>query len=288
MKIAILGASGQLGRKTVDAVLDSGFDPSNLITAVRTPSKMDAWAAKGVEVRKADYDDPESMKTAFAGVDRLLLVPSIVMPVDRVRQYENAIFAAKAAGVRHLVHYGLVPTTIESPFVVTPFLLYAESALRISGLDWTILRNSLYADPIADWVPSIVEMGTIPYPTGDAKCAYVCRDDIARAGAAVLTTDGHAGKVYNLTGPERLTTADLCDAVAGVTGKPVVDKGAKDQDYIDACIADGEPEQFSYLLLTLYHAIGQGHLDVVSDDIEQLTGKASESFADYLQRIRRQ
>ncbi len=158
------------------------------------------------------------------------------------------------------------------------------SPLCISGLKWTILRNSLYADPIAEWVPSIIEMGTIPYPTGDARCAYVSRDDIARAGAAVLTTDGHENKIYNLTGPEALTTADLCAAVSNVTGKPVVDKKATDQQYIDACIAEGEPEKFTYLLLSLYQAISQGHFDLVTDNIEKLTVKPAEGFEDLLRR----
>ncbi len=123
MKIAILGASGQLVGKTLSAALERGFEPTDIIAAVRTPSKMKNWAANGVEVRQADYDDLESMIEAFAGVDRLLLVPTLAMPVDRVRQYQSAIAAAQKAGVKHLVHYGLVPTNVESPFMATSFFM---------------------------------------------------------------------------------------------------------------------------------------------------------------------
>lgn len=286
MSVAIVGASGQLGRLTLDAVLAGGTAPAEVVAAVRSPDKLTAYAQRGVQVRRADYEEPESLVVAFAGVERVLLVPSLAMPGPRALQYHNAIGAAREAGVQHLVHYGLVPTAPEAPFLVTPFLLFAESALRTSGLQWTILRNSLYADPIVDWVDDIVKMGTIPYPTGDARCAYVSRADIARAGAVVLTTEGHAGKIYHLTGTASLTTAQLCDVVSGVTGKPVDDRSATDDDYVQACLAGGEPEGFTQLLLSLYWTIREGFCDVVTDDVEQLTGTPAASFEELLGRAR--
>lgn len=239
----------------------------------------------GVDVRWADYDDASSLMEAYKGVHRLLLVPSFAMPAERVRQYYNAISAARKARIAHLYYYGLVPTFLESPFVITPFLLYTESALRTSGLDWTILRNGLYADPIAEWIHRIVVMETIPYPTGPGRCAYVSRDDIARAGAAALTGEGHDGKVYNLTGPEALTTSDLCRAVALVTGKPVADSRATEAAFHKGCRQDNIPEDFTRLLLSMYQAIREGFMDVVSQDIEFLTGQPAERFEDYLRRV---
>ena len=158
--IAIVGAGGELGSRTVASVLERGYPAARLVAGSRSPEKMTSLADRGVIVRRADYDDPASLAAALDGVERVLLVPSFASPPERVRQYENAIEAARQAGVRHLLSYGLVPTTVESPFVITPFLVYAESALRTSGLDWTILRNSLYIDPIADWVSEIIEMKT--------------------------------------------------------------------------------------------------------------------------------
>jgi NAD(P)H dehydrogenase (quinone) len=285
MKYGIMGASGHLGKKTLDAVLKKDVLPKDVVALVRSPEKLDDYAALGVDVRWADYDDPASLMESFKGIDHILLVPSLAMPADRVRQYENAIAAARKAQVERLLHYGLLSTSLESPFAVTPFLLYAESAIRNSGLKWTILRNGLYADPIAVWVPDIIKMGTIPYPTGEGRCSYVSRDDIARAGGAVLTSDGHEGKIYNLTGPEALTTADLCSAVAAVTGKPVADSRATDEAYLDACAKDQIPEFLAGLLLTMYHAIRRGFMNVVTDDIETLTGKPAERFEEYLRRV---
>lgn len=284
MKFAILGASGQLGMKTLEQVLELGVDAADVVAAVRTPEKLARFGELGVDVRRADYDDDASLHAAFEGVEKLLLIPSMAMPAERAMQYHRAITAARDAGVRHLLHYGLVPTTIESPFLITPFLLFAESALRTSGLEWTVLRNGLYADPIIDWVPDIVEMGTIPYPTGAGRCAYVSREDIARAGAAALTGDGHEGRVYNLTGPAALSTTELCEAVSRVTGKVVVDKDAKDADYIEACRLGDEPERMIFLLLSLYHTIRDGYLSLVSDDIEKLTGRRPASFFELLKR----
>lgn len=284
MKIAIVGASGALGSRTLDEVLRRDVPAEDVVGIARTPAKLSAYADRGVQVRRADYDDPASLAAAFAGVDRVLLVPSLAMPGPRALQYHNAIGAAREAGVKHLVHYGLVSSALEAPFVVTPFLLFAEAALRTSGLEWTILRNALYADPIAEWVPDIVRMGTIPYPTGDGRCAYVSRRDIGRAGAAVLTTDGHAGQVYHLTGPQALTTADLCATVARVTGEPVEDRNATDEDYVSVCLESGEPEGFTHVLLTLYRTIRDGYCDRTSDDIEQLTGTPAETFEAFLTR----
>ena len=282
MRFAILSASGRLGGKTLQAVLDRGVPAADVVALARKPSKLDSWAAQGVELRRADYGDRELLEAAFQGIDRLLLVPSTSMPVPRIIEYDNAISAARAAGVKRLLHYGIIGAHVENPFTIMPFLLYAESALRTSGLEWTILRNSFYADPIADWTPDIITMGAIPYPTGDGRCAYVSRDDIARAGAAALTGDGHADKVYNLTGPEALSTADLCNIVSRVTGKPVGDRGASDEDYIKACRNDGVPEPFIHILLTIYWGIRDGMFDIVSDDIERLTSRPAARFEDYL------
>jgi NAD(P)H dehydrogenase (quinone) len=284
MKYGIMGASGQLGRKTLDAILGRDTLPRDVVALVRSPEKLADYTAHGVEIRWADYDDPASLMESFQGIDRILLIPSLALPADRVRQYDNAIAAAKKAQVDRLLHYGLVSTSLESPFAVTPFLLYAESAIRNSGLKWTILRNGLYADPIADWIPEIVKMGTIPYPTGEGRCGYVSRDDIARAGGAALTSEGHEGEIYNLTGPETLTTSDLCNTVSAVTGKTVTDSRATDEDYLAACARDQVPEFVANLLLTMYHAVRRGFMNVVTDDIETLTGTPAERFEDYLRR----
>lgn len=276
--VAILGANGKLGRATLDALLSS-FPDLDVVAIMRDPARGADLSARGIEVRHGNYDEPGSLDAAFSGVKRLLLIPSTAGNAERVAQYENAIEAARSRGVAHLIHYGVIGgDSVENPFVVAPFLAYAEAAVRTSGLDWTILRNGLYAEPIVEWVDAIVAMGTIPYPIGESKAAFVTRTDIGRAGAAVLARNGHHGRVYHLTGPVTYGVADLCQLIAGATAKPVTPTDATDDDYITACVQDGTPESVARQMLTLYHAISAGLLDVVSSDIKSLTGKAPEHF----------
>ena len=195
-------------------------------------------------------------------------------PAPRVVQLQNAIDAAVHAQVGHVVFSGIVGTGLETNVAINPAFLYVESALRICGRPWTILRNGLYADEIVDWVPDILTMGTIPYPTGDGRCAYVHRDDLARATAAVLDGEGEPWTVYELTGPAALTTAELCDAIARATGARVVGTDATEADYITSCEGSGQPDFITKVLLGLYGAIREGRLGAVTDHIERLTGVA--------------
>jgi NAD(P)H dehydrogenase (quinone) len=282
MKIALTAATGQLGARVIEALLGSGVTASDIVAGARIVSKASALTECGIDVRQADYDAPKTLATAFSGVERLLLIPTMAPPAPRVIQHQAALDAAREAGVKHISFFGIAGTSPEVPSALMPFLLYAESAVRNSGMAWTILRNCFYADPIVEWVDDIVKMGTIPYPTANGATAYVARADIARAAAAVLTGESHDGKIYNLTGPERMTTADLCRAVATATGKPVEDRNASDDDY--RAIAGDQPPFMTAVLLGLYHGIRDGYYDVLSNDIETLTGKAPQRFEEQVRQ----
>ena len=284
MKIAVMGASGHLGSRIVEHLLRRDVEPGDIVATVRHTEKARHFAERGVEVRHADYDDIDTLRKAYQGIDRLLLIPTFSMPRGRIPQLENALDAAKENNVGHVVEVAFAGVALDNPFHITPAYLYSESAVRLSGMNWTVLRNSLYTDPIVEWVPEIVEMGTIPYPSGEGRCAFVSRDDLARAAAAVLATDGHNGHTYTLTGPESLTVADLCDAVADVTGKPVEDKNATDEDYAEVTRRTINNEKIVQMMLSLYHAIREGFFDIVTDDIERLTGAPPDSFETILKR----
>ena len=278
MRIAILGATGQLGGRTI-AHLKTHVRSDTIVAVARAPSKATAIAQAGVEVRQGDYDDRDSLRAAFEGVDTVHLIPSMAMPHERVQQLENAIGAAREAGVRRLVHVGLVGTRLDNPFRIMPYLVYAETALRQSGLAFTLLRNPYYAEPIVEWVSRIIQMGTIPYPTGDGGHPYASRDDLARAAAAVLAArDVHDGELYDLTGPESLTTADLCERVARVSGAEVVPTDATVDDYLQACADDGEPPELSRMLATLYEPVRLGFTSFTTDAIERVTGTPARTF----------
>ncbi len=256
----------------------------SLIASVRTVEKAKEFAELGVDVHHADYDDIDSMKASFAGTDVLSLIPTLAPIEPRRRQHTNAIEAAKAAGVGRVVFSSFATASPDSKFHVAPFLVFAEEKLRESGRNWTILRNGMYLDPIADWIPELVSMGRLPYPVKKGKVAYISRDDLARATAAVCTNEGHTGKIYELTGAEALSMSRLAEIISEVTGKPVRFDSITDEEYAEICRTGGEevPEFIIPVLTSLYHAVDNGEFEQVSDHVEKLTGRPPEVAASYL------
>jgi NAD(P)H dehydrogenase (quinone) len=283
MQIAIMGATGQLGRATIQQLIPR-HGAQNIIAVTRSPERAADLKAQGVQVRAGDYSDQASLKAAYEGVDTVHLIPTKSMPRERVQEVQNAIDAAKEAGVRRLVHVGIVGTDVRNGFVIMPYLLYAESAIVTSGMAGTLLRNAYYAEPIADWLPEILRMGTIPYPFGAGSHAWATRDDMARAAAAVLASSEHEGEVLNLTGPAAHSVAELCQIVTRVTGQQITHHEATMDDYIQACLVDGESETFARLLGTLYLPVQAGLTSFASTHIEELTGQAPESMESFLTR----
>lgn len=164
-------------------------------------------------------------------------------------------------------------------------MLYAESKLRTSGLTWTILRDNMYLDPVADWAPDLVKMGRLPYPVKQGRVAYVSRDDLAQAIAASLLTDGHDDTLYELTGPEAVSMPELAEALSSATGHPIAFEQVTDEEYAELCRADGVPEMIIQALTTMYHAVDQGEFERVTDHIERLTGRPPRTVPAYLKAV---
>jgi len=285
--INVIGATGQLGRRVMRNLLDQGAAAGDLVASVRTPEKAGDLAEQGVQVRRADYDDPGSLRTAFQGTEVLVLIPSTARVEPRIVQHYNALQAAREAGVRRTVFASLVTAGfLDSKFHVTPFLLYAESKLRQSGMEWTILRNNMYLDPVAAWVPELVEMGRLPYPVKKGRVAYVSRDDLARATAAVCLNSGHVGKLYELTGPESLSMPQLAEIISRVTGRTVRFDSVTEAEYAAVSRAGEEtvPEFLIEVLVSMYRAVDNGEFARATDAIERITGVAAETAEGYLGR----
>ena len=284
MTIAVLGAAGHLGRRIVAALLDRGIAPEDLCACVRTPDKaVGLWQAN-VVIRAADYDDPKSLVAAFADSEIVVLVPTFAPVEHRVGQYGNAVAAAVAAGVRRLVFVGFAAAQPNSRFLIAPFMLYAEARTRLCGLDWTIVRNGMYLDPVADWMPDLWSSGRLPYPVRHGRVAYVCRDDLARGIAAAAADSGHGQRMYDLTGPEALSMPDLAAAIGAAGNRPVEFQRVCEDAFADLCRDAGEPEAIIPLLISLYRAVDNGEFEAVTDHIERLTGTPPLSPAEYLRR----
>ena len=198
-RVAITGASGQLGRLVAERVL-AQCAPRDVILATRSPNALEL-APAGAEIRRADFDEPDSLRAALVGADRMLLISATDLE-RRVAQHRAAIAAAEAAGVRHVIYTSGSRPAPPNPAAVAPSHYATEQALAASGLAWTVLRNSLYADYQSHEALHAIETGVLAHNRGAGRVAYVARDDCAAAAAAVLLQDGHDGAVYDITGAE--------------------------------------------------------------------------------------
>ncbi|MFD9615087.1 SDR family oxidoreductase, partial [Streptomyces sp. NPDC059083] len=217
MTVAVTGASGQLGRLVVEALLKDGSQP--VVAVVRDPAKVADLAARGVEVRVASYDDPEALERAFQGVDRVLLVSGNEF-TKRVAQHTNVLRAAERAGVK-LLAYTSIPQAGRNPLILAQEHIGTEAALAGASIPTVLLRNGWYWENYTGGLAHAIETGVLYGAAGEGKVSGAARADYAEAAARVLTTDGHEGKVYELGGDETLSYAELAQVISEVAGKPV-------------------------------------------------------------------
>lgn len=282
MKINVLGATGGLGSRVVDALLDRGIPPGDLIACSRSPDRLRRFKDLGIDIRRADYEVPETLSDALEGTDVLMLIPSASDVEPRIVQHSNILDAARSAGVKRVVLTSSSAARTDSKFLIAPYLVYAESRLRTSGLGWTILRNGIYLDPLVDWAPALAAMGRLPYPVRSGRLAYVSRDDLARACAAACALDRHADQVYELTGPRALSMPELASALTHATGQAIPFDEVTEEAFAEICRADRIPEPDIAILTSLYRAADNREFEQVSDDIRLLTGIPPVAAEDYL------
>ncbi|UFS94137.1 SDR family oxidoreductase [Nocardia huaxiensis] len=270
MTVAVTGASGQFGRLAVEALLREGAD---VVAVVRDPAKVADLAERGVQVRQASYDDPEALDRAFAGVDRVLLVSGTEFG-QRVAQHTNVIRAAERAGVE-LLAYTSIPNAERNELILAQEHRGTEAVLAESSVPNVLLRNSWYWENYLGGLPHAVESGVLHGAAGTGRVAGAARADYAEAAAKVLTTDGHAGQVYELGGDERLTYAELAQAVSEAAGKPVRYENLPQADYAAALEQAGLPSGYAQALADADNGIAGGILDVTSGHLQKLLGRAS-------------
>jgi NAD(P)H dehydrogenase (quinone) len=275
MKLVITGAAGQLARRVTELVLTK-VQPMDLIVTTRTPAVLAALAERGVAVRYADFAEPRSLRAAFAGAERLLLV-SISDLHERDVRHRAAIDAAKAAGVQHIVYTSGLKPAPPNPAVVAPSHYATEQSLLQSGIGWTVLRNSLYADYQLPEASRALATGELVHNRGRGRVAYVAREDCAAAAAAVLVGDGHAGAVYEITGSESFTADDLAALYARLGRRPVRTRNLADADFVAALVgAATDDDHLRYgaeLVASFGRAIREGYMDSCTDAVAKLTGR---------------
>lgn len=263
MSIAITGATGQLGRLVVEN-LKSRIPSSEIIALVRTPSKA---ADLGVEAREADYSKPETLATALAGVQTLLLISSNDL-ANRTADHRNVIEVAKKAGVQWFVYTSLLHADTSAITLLAKDHLATEADIQASGLPYTILRNGWYTENYTGSIGGAIAGGAFLGSAGDAKISSAARADYAEAAAAVLTTTGHEGKTYELAGDQAYTLTDLAAEISRQTGKSIPYKNLPEAEYATILVGFGLPAPMAQAYAAFDTGAAQGSL---FDDGHQLS-----------------
>jgi NAD(P)H dehydrogenase (quinone) len=284
-RLLVTGAGGQLGRRVVELLLEAGV--ANLAAASRDPSKLAGLAARGVDVRRADFDDPASLEAAFAGIDRLLLIStdSLGQPGRRIAQHRAAIAAAQAAGVQHVVYTSAPGARPEVGGGIIDDHFWTEQALAASAMTWTVNRHNLYAELVLLNAGQTLASGALYSATAGQGRAYVTREDCARADAAALQR-GEGRQILDISGPAAVTQDEVAALLSDLSGKPVVHRDVPNAGLREGLAAAGLPPFFVDALANFDHEASQGQHAVVTDAVEALTGRAPTSLRTFLEANR--
>ncbi|KQN49744.1 NAD(P)-dependent oxidoreductase [Serratia sp. Leaf50] len=281
-RLLVTGAAGHLGRRVIEILLER--NATSIVATTRDPSKLADLAAKGVEVRAADFDKPETLAPAFAGVDRLLLISTdaIYVPGQRLAQHKAAIAAAEKAGVRHIVYTSLPAPQPSSESVVEDDHFWTEQTIAASAMSWTFMRHALYSDNLLWALPQAIATGTLATATANKGRHSVTREDCARADAAVLASEETGRRVYEITGPAAVTAEEVASIVTALAGKPVVHAEISPAALREGLTATGLPSTVIGALVGFDVATSLGFHTTVTSAIEDLTGGAPTSVRDFL------
>jgi NAD(P)H dehydrogenase (quinone) len=266
MSIGITGATGQLGSLVVKNLKAKRTD--EIVALVRSPEKA---ADLGVIVREANYDKPETLEKALAGIDTLLLISASEVG-KRLVQHNNIINAAKKEGIKWIVYTSLLHAD-KSPLNLAKEHFPTETAIKESGIAYTILRNGWYTENYTNSIPGAIAGGAFIGCAGNGKISSAAREDFAEAAAAVLTGKGHQGKTYELAGDQAYTLSDLAVEISKQTGKEITYKNLSEAEYANALKNFGLPEAFANSIAGWDTGASQGALFDNSRQLSALIGR---------------
>lgn len=277
MSTVVTGASGQLGRLTVEALLARGVPAADIVATARDITRIEDFADRGVVVRRADFAEPDSLAAAFAGADKLLLVSTTTVD-DRVGNHRRAIDAAVTAGVSlvaytSMLHAGTATTVLARTHRAT------EEYLRERAVSGVMLRNGWYLENYTAQLPPVLRSGAVVGSAGQGRISAAARADYADAAAVVLTTEGHAGEVYELGGDDAFTLTELAAAISAATGKQITYTDLPADGLTQVLTDVGLPAELAHVLVDADLGMGRGELFTASGDLRRLIGRPTTSPA---------
>ncbi|MDR7075991.1 NAD(P)H dehydrogenase (quinone) [Neobacillus niacini] len=282
MKLLVTGATGKLGSKVVETLLKT-VSSSQLAVSVRNPEKAEGLRSQGIEVRHGDFDKPETLDTAFAGIDRLLIISADGDNETRIRQHTDAVAAAERAGVKFIAYTSLANAT-ESKNLMAPPHVVTEAAIIKTGIPYTFLRNNWYLENEIGSIQGA--MAGSPWVTSaeEGKVGWALQQDYADAAAKVLSEDGHENRVYELSG-QLLTQEELVNALGVVLDKEIPVQQVNDETYAEIMKGIGLPDFVIPIVVGIQDSIRNGSLAVESNDFEKVLGRPVTPIREALTQI---
>jgi NAD(P)H dehydrogenase (quinone) len=278
VSIVVTGATGQLGRHVIEALLERNVPAADIVATGRSIDKLADFAGQGVRVRAIDYADAASVAAALQGARRVLLISGSEVG-QRVEQHRTVIEAAKAEGVE-LLAYTSIANADTTGMKLAAEHKATEAILRESGVPFVLLRNGWYLENYTEQLPGTLAQGAIAGSAGDGKVSGAARVDYAHAAAAVLVAEGQAGKVYELGGDEAFTMADLATEITAATGKDISYNNLPAEDYAGLLKGVGVPGAFAEILADSDLGIARGDLLVSTGDLRRLIGRPATSLSE--------
>ncbi|MEI5672286.1 MULTISPECIES: SDR family oxidoreductase [unclassified Nocardioides] len=283
MTVLVTGTSGHLGRLTVLALLERGVPAGEIVATARDLDKIADLADLGVQTRRADYTDPDSLDAAFAGVDRAVLVSSNAVG-SRVDDHRNVVDAAARADVG-LLGYTSILRADTSDLLLAADHRETEDLIKASGVPFTFLRNGWYLENYTENTAPALATGQVIGSAGEGRVSAAARADFAAAAAAVLAGGEHAGAVYELAGDEAFTMAEYAAALGSATGQEIGYTDLPVEEYAGILTSAGVPAGFAQVLADSDRGIAAGALEDRSGDLSRLIGRPTTPLADALRGI---
>jgi uncharacterized protein YbjT (DUF2867 family) len=280
--ICVTGASGTLGSE-VSRQLESAKAPFR--GAYFSNDRAEAAGTRGIEAVVIDYNRPDTLRAAFQGCDKLFLLgPNVPHQTELER---NAVEAAKAVGVQHIVKQSVLGAA-EDSYSLAKVHRPVETAIESSGLAWTFLRpNSFMQNAVTFMGATIRAEGAFYSASDQASISHVDVRDIAAVAVKALTGPGHEGKAYTLTGPEALTYDDLASELSKALGRPISHINLSPSDLKTGMLAVGMPEEIADRMLDLERYFREGRANFVTDDIKHVTGREPRHIAEFVRETAR-
>ncbi|MDM5358694.1 SDR family oxidoreductase [Peribacillus sp. ACCC06369] len=282
MKILVTGATGKLGTKVVETLLKT-VPANQLAVSVRNPEKAEELRTRGVDVRQGDFDRPETLDTAFAGIDRLLIISADGDNETRIRQHSNAVVAAERAGVKFIAYTSLANAKESKNFLAPTHQATEESILK-TGIPYSFLRNNWYLENEISSIQGVQAGAPWVTSAGNGKVGWALQQDYAEAAASVLSGNGHENTIYELSG-KLLTQEELASAVGNVLGKEVPVQQVDDATYANIMKSVGLPDFLIPMLIDIQKGVREGTLEVESNDFEKLLGRSATPISEGLTQI---